>query len=305
MHSMMPGTTSYPWLPVELIEKIISEVWSSALSSDERITLMTSSPLVNKTWWDLFLHISFKDVYIPCPSYYDQYLHILREEPSVFDEHTKSLPDMLCRSINLMVEQCPAHPALILNCNEPPMGKVLSDLVYFLHSIPYLPNLRTISVEYLNTGFDDLFDKLRFISFPEQVTDLELNFTFSPRTPCWLVGALRTNQVRQDCIQWALPSIRRLSIKGGSEALIADMVSVCPEMETLEFDFPVEPETMTSETHLVKISKEVANPIEIDNSLLPLAKLTIASGTLTSPLKVWEGLQADNSSDLYLFHRSQ
>jgi hypothetical protein len=301
----MSGIAPHPWLPIELIENIISEVWSSPLSSDERITLMTSSALVNKTWSNMFFRVSFKDVYIPCPSYFDQYLRILREDSPIFDEHTKSLPDILCRSINLMVEHTPIYPALVSTCDEPPMGKVLSDLAYTLTSIPYLPNLRTISVEYLNTGFDDLFDNFRFISFPEQVTDLELTFTFTPLTPRWLVDALRTNPVRQECIQWALPSIRRLSIKGGSEALIADMVSVCPEMEVLEIDTPVESEHMLPQTHLVTLQKAISNLEGEASNVLPTAKLTISSGSTTFPSGVWEGYRLDSDSDVYQFRRSQ
>ena len=232
----MSEVTTWPWLPTELIENIISEVWSSSLSTNDRITLMTSSLLVNKTWMVAFTRISSKDVHIPCPSYIDQYLRILREESPIYDEHSRSLPDRLCRSLTFRVGYTPPGHDAAPSGNEPQMAKALSDMMYTLHTISYLPNLRRVSIEYVNWGFDDVFDQYRLIAFPAQVTNLELDYTFSQKTPPWLIGALRSNQERHMCLPWSLPSIRHLSIQGAGEAFLIDMVSACPNIQSFTTD---------------------------------------------------------------------
>ncbi|KAK7440959.1 hypothetical protein VKT23_016736, partial [Stygiomarasmius scandens] len=61
------------YLPLELLEIIISETWNFSLTPDERIHLMTSWTLISHPWTMAFIRTASTNVHIPCPSY-GQYL---------------------------------------------------------------------------------------------------------------------------------------------------------------------------------------------------------------------------------------
>ncbi|KAF8886285.1 hypothetical protein BD779DRAFT_1421159, partial [Infundibulicybe gibba] len=216
----------FPWLPVELIENIISETWNLDLVADERINVMTSFVLVNKTWNRLFMRTSSLDVHIPTPSYLYQYLLILQGLTQVYDNSDKHIPDAICRSITIMVDHDPSTPGE----GDSPMGKTLSDLLYNLATIPYVPNLKKIAVKFQNTSFNDIFNHYRFISFPKQVTDLEISYTPSSD------AHPDSYREREGCLPWSLTSIQRLSVLGACIPLVADMISACPNVKTVVVD---------------------------------------------------------------------
>ncbi|KAJ6581426.1 hypothetical protein B0H19DRAFT_506118 [Mycena capillaripes] len=138
-------------LPVELVEQILFLCWVMPLSIDERITLMTSAALINSTWRAIFLRVSSRDVHIPCPSFADHFLRILRPD---------SLPNRLCRSLTIQIinKTCMAEPV----ATESPMEKALSRLLYRFHDAstpPFLifaisPSITTtwVSITFSKTG---------------------------------------------------------------------------------------------------------------------------------------------------------
>ncbi|KAF8074976.1 hypothetical protein FPV67DRAFT_607951 [Lyophyllum atratum] len=223
-------------LPIELIEKIILDAWSSPLSADDRVTFMTSSLLVNKTWMALFIRISFRDVHIPCPSYLEQYMRTLAGCSSIFDEQSKSLPSILCHSVTVKIrvaDTCVSPIEADEDLDDPPMGKTLGKLLYELNSC-HVPNLRTLYVEYENMGFDDIFDRWRFTNFPTQITNLEISFAFD-RAMAALGGILRAIHERQDpyvTTKVYMPSIKQLRFSGASKAFMEDMAVCCINAET-------------------------------------------------------------------------
>jgi hypothetical protein len=290
----MPQTTCL-LMPVELIEKIIFETWSSPLSADERIHFMTTSLLVNKIWADVFNRFSFKNVHILSASYLEQYLRILREDSPILGKEFRSLPDQLCESISINIENTPPHPDFVPGEEEPPMGKVLSDMLYTLHSIPYLPNLRKITITYQNTGFNDLFDNLRLIAFPSQVTDLEINFIADSSTPSWVADALREKHTRYGSMSWSLPSIERLSFFGASDAFVADMISCCPNADMYTLSYAVDigsagPVTCNDST---SSSVSVDHAEKVDAARMPEEASEVSPGAehggfVSFPGGVWE-----------------
>lgn len=296
-------------LPIEVIEKIILEAWFLPLSTDDRITLMTSSTLVNKAWSSIFARISFKDVHIPCHSYLRVYFGITRK--TSFYNTAESPQELACRSIHLRIENTPVHPRpctpgftapLAHQRTDVPMGYVLVMLVWTLHIYPRgFPNLRTLSLELVNLECDNIFANYRFFQFPHQVTDLELAFTFSPRTPPWLLQALRTKQV------WGgpprrmfLPSVRRLAILGGSEAFVADIVGSCGGLDTLEVDFPVEFGPECRKPHLVTLRK---NGETQAGTNIYVTKLPVDEPSHGTPSTVWEGVLVDDVAGVRRFSR--
>lgn len=43
-----------------------------------------------------------------------------------------------------------------------------------------VPNLKKIKIEYMDWGFDDIFDQRRLVPMPRQVEELDVRFRFSP-----------------------------------------------------------------------------------------------------------------------------
>lgn len=225
-----------PQLPIENIEAIIAQVWSSPLSVDERIDFMTKSMLVSKAWMREFIFVSSRDVHIPCPSYADQFLRILSESSAIYDERMKPLPNTLCRSITFHLRLALAPPV-----SQPEVHRVASSLSSTLHaiqSLEYLPNLRHVIIDHVDFPLDDLFEQCRLLNFPRQVRRLDISYAFE-RTPIWLADGIRSSHQRSDCVAWYLPSIRQLSIAGACDGLVMDMFSACPRLDLLETDSQV------------------------------------------------------------------
>ncbi|KAJ7760492.1 hypothetical protein B0H16DRAFT_1369698, partial [Mycena metata] len=198
-------------LPTELVEEILSFSWASSLSIDQRITLMTCATLVNSTWRAIYLHVSSRDVYIPCPSFAEHFLRTLESQ---------SMANRLCRCLTIQIinatRTAPAE-------TEMPMERTLASLLYRLYdpSTPLVPNLRRVVVQYHDTGFEGIFNNWSLIAFPRQVIELELRYSFSPSMPPWLSEALRSKHKRQiNRPPWTTPSIRTLTVFGASESLV-------------------------------------------------------------------------------------
>lgn len=224
-------------LPNELVEHIVFLLWSSPLSADNRITFMTSSLLVNKAWMSTFIRISLKDVHIPCPSYGVQYMRTLAGCSPIFDEQNKSLPGALVRSITVnirMAESDARAPGADEEHEDLPMGKALENLLYELSSC-HVPNLQTLFVEYENMGFDDIFDRGRFVSFPLQISNLVISFSFD-RAMDSFGDLLRSIHDKQDpyLVRTVyMPGIKQVLCSGASKAFIEDISACCPNKESI------------------------------------------------------------------------
>lgn len=306
----MSNIHGFSALPIEVVENIILEAWFLPLSTDDRIGLMTSSTLVNKTWSSIFARISFRNVHIPCHSYLRVYLGITGS----FNSKVRSPEELACRSIHLRIEHIPVHPrpfalestmSLALEPTAPDvlMGRALAQLVWTLGISPGgFPNLRTLSLEFVNLECDNIFANYRFFQFPHQVTDLELAFTFSPQTPPWLLRALRTKQARGNArTLMFLPFVRRLAIMGGSEAFVADIVDSCKELDTLEVDFPVESGPEDRKPHLVTLRTSETQAQAGTN--LYVTKLPVDDLPGGTPSTVWEGVLVDDAAGVRRFSR--
>lgn len=222
-------------IPLEILDRIISQIWLSPLSTEDRIALMTSSVMVSHAWSNVFDHISSKDVYIPRPSYLPQFFRLTRRDTQTRE---RSPRELLCRSIHLSVENSSVHPPCPADHRQCTGATVaLALLVSTLSSYHGgFPNLRILSFAFLNMNFYDVLTYYRFFRFPGQVTDLELSFSFDPATPPWLLKGLRSAQARRGCLYPFIPSVRRLAVVGASDAFITDMTRTCNNLDTLEMD---------------------------------------------------------------------
>lgn len=234
-----------PSLPVEILEEIISAAWMSSLTAPERITLMTSSRLVNKTWMDVFARISSTDVHIPCPSYVHQFLRLLCDP--LYDAQTWFYLRRLCRSINIVVDN-PATPS-ISGDKVLPMGEALGNLLYALHAMKGYPaQLRRLSIQYVDCGFDDISHNWRLIYCPEQITTLEISYSFDPKVPSGLIEGLRAAPA---FAEMSLPTIRTLALHGASTNMVASMVEACPKLQTVDTDVSLPKEVSEKISHAI------------------------------------------------------
>ncbi|KAF9453561.1 hypothetical protein P691DRAFT_755414 [Macrolepiota fuliginosa MF-IS2] len=232
-------TAISPHLPQELVEEIIAQAWGLQLSANERILLMTSLPLVSRSVLGAYIRISSIDIHIPSSSYAETFLQTLREgAPRYPTPRTMSAAADLCSSISFEIVQ--RNPTLRAKhwSTEPPMGVVLSDLLYSLRLFGDLPNFRTLTIRYVDVDINDIFDWARFIDFP--------------RTVEWLVLEYRQTEVdvpqpkiiitppppsRSPHISlWTLPFLKHLRVSGGSEEVVSRLASSAPNLKTLRHD---------------------------------------------------------------------
>ncbi|KAF8667440.1 hypothetical protein AX14_006353 [Amanita brunnescens Koide BX004] len=231
LHTMATAPRS---IPADLVQSIVSFLWSLGLSRDERITLMKSMPLFNLTWRNAYIRASTKDVYIPCVSYTDYFFSILRKESRFYDQaHLEAR----CRSITFAIS-CPRAPQQGSTTNHP-AGIAMVDILRFISNdqIAYVPNLRKIAIHYHNIGFDDIFDHSRLVDFPSQVTELEIVHTFSPEMPDFLKSELRDEAEIYGSphylSKWHLPNIRHLTLAGVGRLMLHSPEDIDPSQEVV------------------------------------------------------------------------
>ncbi|KAF9820621.1 hypothetical protein IEO21_01324 [Rhodonia placenta] len=237
-----------PPLPVELVEQIIEQAWSSPMTREQRSTLFLTFCHINRTWLSLFIHIALRDVHIGCPLSSEDYLRLLRERrPSDpnndFElESASTTANALCRSLTFRVghdTHLPipnAEPSVLLYSIDNPSANAISSTLYMVSTLNYLPNLRRVSIEYVNWGFEDIPEQGRLLAFPDQVTDLHITFAFTKPALVRLADTLRTRYSRRWYAGGDTPSIRRLSVFGAPMDFVAEMIETCPNVETVDLD---------------------------------------------------------------------
>ncbi|KAJ7811236.1 hypothetical protein B0H14DRAFT_2523895 [Mycena olivaceomarginata] len=225
-----------PQLPVELITEVISTVWHMPLSRKERITLMQSSALLNSTWADIFDLVSSRDVYIPSAAFCEHFIQRLRIQPSAI-----APPSVFRTLLNLLqgLAKPSLHPVRSANlaCRghmRLTMGGVLESLLETLDAGSLAPNLRRLSIEYLDTGFDDIFDRDALAALPLQISHLDVRYAFSVGMPTWLVESLRKKQERRRNFVWKAPGVTRLSVIGAGKNTIRDLLVTCSNVKTVD-----------------------------------------------------------------------
>jgi hypothetical protein len=236
------------FISADLVESIVSFLWSLRLSRDERITLMTSMSFFNSTWRNAYIRAATKDVYIPCASYADHFFSILRRESKFYDKETQARHEARCRTITFAVSSPRASQQR--STTSHPASTAMADILRFISNdqFSYVPNMRKIAIHYHNIDFDDIFEHSRLVYFPSWVTELEIVHTFSgsPEMPEFLLSELRDEHEEEDCPRclsdvWCMPNIRHLTLAGVGDCYAAKMVTVCPNIVNLELDLSYGP----------------------------------------------------------------
>jgi hypothetical protein len=218
-----------------MVERIIHEAWSSPLSTSDRITLMTSSLLVNKIFQLTFLSISSKDVHIPHIKYVSHFVQIIAGYSPINDAYSNSPHRRCCSSVTFHVQTQGIGKD---NFTDPYGG-----LLYSLHCTPFLPNLRRVSIEHFDWDFEDILNNGRLIWFPDQVTDLEV--TYPPLTQ-YAMEVLKGKSFDHLKRNWSLPYVKRLTIRGAADGLVKDIARRCLGLEEVVTDADADLDIMTA-----------------------------------------------------------
>ncbi|KAL4258824.1 F-box domain-containing protein [Pleurotus pulmonarius] len=250
-------------LPTELVEKIIETLWLSAFSNTDRIKFMTASVLISKAWTHLYSRVSSRDTVIPSVKY-AKYFHtyLLDESSVIFNKSTHNMPNEHCRSLRFDVEspsvQTPSH----LNSkfvHSFDNSESVFDLLDWLADIPYLPLLRRISIEFHNCGFTDLFDNMRLVIFPPQVTDLDISFSFAEGTSPKRIRDLQKDMPLRIPEGLPLNHIKRLGIFGGGVSpVLGLLVTSCTSLRAVRTDL-IDSSTVEEEKDYLEALREVCN----------------------------------------------
>ncbi|KAF5388685.1 hypothetical protein D9757_004756 [Collybiopsis confluens] len=251
-------------LPVELVQLITEELWASPLSCADRISFMTSSLAVNRTWTSIYMRIFCRDVHIPSVAFALKFLSILRHESPFYDYYTArgSLFSQLCRSVSFQSDHprtskmpsptsCP--PASWSSTPEPdlssesPMGLAIHTVLRFISLTniagiyPYtpLPDLDRISIQFLNTPLRDLFIRNKFAGFPSQVTELEIDFVYDlneEEEEYWQKVVEKEEKYLVGLIPGSLGSVKKLHAVGLTKSILGELVEACSNWEELEVE---------------------------------------------------------------------
>ncbi|KAH9852148.1 hypothetical protein C2E23DRAFT_827720 [Lenzites betulinus] len=240
-----------PWIPPELLEQVLSEVWAIPQTPYERAALFKTLCKVNRMWLGLFLRVAMRDVHIPCPLFARDLLRLLPEralslgDADLFTAEAMALVSKLCRSMTFHIDGgasrgggSTGEPAIKLYSQTDAAPTAISTVLYMVSTFGYLPNLRKVTLQYTDWGYDDLFDQLRLAIFPAQTTHLALHYSFSAPALVPLAVYLKTLYTRHQQAHFALPSVRHLEVAGVPAEFVADMLQICPGLETLEMANP-------------------------------------------------------------------
>ena len=185
---------------------------------------MASSTLISKSWTNIFTRVAYRDIFIPCPSYLNYYLQILRHDTlSTHNDNLRHPSNDLCRTLTFAFD------------SQNMSSFCLSELLHSMKIFGTLPHMHTLTIQYSKISIDDIFDCYQYIDFPDQIENLEVSLSKT------CVGGVRPLKVDPP---WHLPHVRRLSVQGGDENLVANYLEACPRLQILETDFNIKIQDM-------------------------------------------------------------
>ncbi|KAI0731209.1 hypothetical protein C8Q76DRAFT_718047 [Earliella scabrosa] len=251
-HTIVARPSSPPRLPHELVSQILDELWDAPHSEDERISLTQTLCLVNRTWLCLFLRIALRNVHLPYALSPELFLRLLPErtlnpeECNPFTIEASKLANTICRSITFHVDgrsvpeddMDPSPAEIRVYSDTDPAANAVSTVLYMTTALQHLPNLQQISLQYTDWGYENVFEQLAAPYFPSQVTHLSIEFSFTAPALIPLSLYLKSMYSRHPNPRITLPNIRHLSVSGVPMEFVADMLKVCPNVETLEIMRP-------------------------------------------------------------------
>ncbi|PPQ75204.1 hypothetical protein CVT24_010120 [Panaeolus cyanescens] len=152
-HSGNPTESWFLKLPYELWEQIVEEVWKAPMSISDRSHFKFAIENASPVLCDILSRVAAKDIYVPWPN------HLVPSNDSCATTSnacwpTRSLPIQrldVCRSLTTQVILSPRHPDALSNRMSHLRnlrGRPIWDILHSFRGLPFLPNLRSLCVQY-------------------------------------------------------------------------------------------------------------------------------------------------------------
>jgi hypothetical protein len=192
-------------LPNELIEHILSMLWTSTLSVQDQRTLLTSIPLVSHNWNTSFrvvqrLFPAPKELHIVSQRQAFDFVRLLRKassqdlrpksKPKFNPTHNPCLNEI--ESISIIVSSpriVPFDPHTFPK--SPPMSAALSELLLGLsHYSHRVPALRMLRIDFWNIPLEEAIDYSQLRYWPSWVKEVQFRFGVEEGTEGGLRGGV-------------------------------------------------------------------------------------------------------------------
>lgn len=179
-------------LPTELVELILSTLWTSILSVQDHRALLTTLPLVSHAWNTSFqtiqhLYATPKELHIISQRHAIHFINLLlRNQGSDFlrsiSSNTPSLNEI--ESISMIIPApriTPFDPHTFPR--SPPMCIALSELLLALSDYRHrLPALRRMRIDFWNVPLDAALGYAQLRYWPSWLREVQLGFGFEAST---------------------------------------------------------------------------------------------------------------------------
>jgi len=209
-----------PSLPIELVEAILTVAWLSEMSPDNRRTFAISMIFVSKLWMEIFRRVSTQHIYILSSRSLEVWKRVL--QGCITDSRCTTRQDThsanLCYSVTRQTSFRQGDHQWTL----------YRQLLSTLHALPYLPNLRILSSQYLMPGEPCSIG----VSLP--VVHLGVEYTFHPDTYTWLIDALLLPHSGHKHVPWALPELELISTANNDPSSVGAVLKEFTHLEVLK-----------------------------------------------------------------------
>ena len=217
-------------LPIELVYKILEEVWSLSLSRTERRDLLVTLPSVCRAFRAIAGRLFLLDAHVVSPAYAAHFLSSLQSATS-----SALILPRSCHSITFHIYNPSPSPSgafhLYMSSNPTTcaMETVLRALSKRRDDDDAL-HLHRVALHYTGWSFTHELEHMRLVNLPLCVRTLELCFS----TPSRFTQHLRQTYLRRYALP--MPGVRNLRIFGTCPAFVVDVTRACPALESLETD---------------------------------------------------------------------
>ncbi|PPQ90761.1 hypothetical protein CVT25_010150 [Psilocybe cyanescens] len=228
---------TYPYLPTELLEQILTEAWLSLMSPSERRDFVKAISRAFKIWSATLARICSRDVYTSLPPSSRNRHSIEEELPLRWGTLPDYPPFQLCRSFTQQILlPSYADPSLDSFTRFGRLRKrAMKDLLSTFRGISYAPNISELSVEYFSPASNENRSSSQIIALHLAIVRLEVEYTFSSDTPLWLIDELgltgRRKQGKSIHAPWEVPDLDHISTSDTGPSSFGDVLRLCPHLE--------------------------------------------------------------------------
>jgi len=234
-----------PFLPVELLEEILTIAWLSKMSPDERHALAISNLLVSKLWMETFRRVFNQHVFVSSFESLEVSLQS-RVSYSRYGIRRDAHPPNSCHSLTRQTS----------NVSGKHQSKFYRELLSTLHALPYLPNLRNLTFECFVPGESCS----RGVSLP--VIHLAVEYTFHLDIYTWIIDALLMSQSGHKHVPWALPELELVSTANNDPKTIGGVLERLTHLEVApDRNLKLEMRILSSSAHIPENCAIVHGPM--------------------------------------------